>query len=709
MKKRILSLLLAVCLCVALLPTVALAVEDGVQVCGNQVYPGTVTGAGISGTVSWDNNAKTLSLTNATLNSGSGKTAILFSYDNGATVKIHLTGNNTINVADAAAAISCISNLSTISLIITGESGSSLTINMNGTVNGNSYGINVNNLLIDPGVTVTITAGDVTSSGSVNSYGVYCTGDLTVNGELTATGGNVTSNSNALVTSAGVCCAGNLTVNGKLRGTGGNVKNTDFCASVGVSLLNLTGTHTVNGTLTGNGGSATSTEGRAKSHGVAGDVLCAKMFVYGSLTGTAGVASGVQIVDTYGVTGGTIIVSGEKAELNASCDVPGTGASATANGEGCSSFSTGMMIQIELIIRDGAHVTAAGGTSVVSDTGGVPGVAQSNGISSSSEAKILVEGADTVLRATGNTGTESFGIRIQSADIRGGTVVCSGQKAGIWAGELNVGAQGQNVDFTASATGSDPWAALFLNKSDGKAGSLTLTHAQVVQPAESKIGVAKQNINEMSFEYQTILNADDKTAMEVHIVSGAADESLPGWLNPVIDAVNGGASGAFTDVKSGDWFYDAVRYVNEYGLMTGTADNCFSPNAPVTRGMVMTILARREGIKTNRYSPWYAAGVEWAKSVGISDGTNPEEAITREQLAVMLYRYAAYKGYDMNRLAELAFADANSVSDYATTGLRWAVGTGLMSGAAGLESGKLLPQQTATRAQLAAMLHRLFG
>ena len=188
-------------------------------------------------------------------------------------------------------------------------------------------------------------------------------------------------------------------------------------------------------------------------------------------------------------------------------------------------------------------------------------------------------------------------------------------------------------------------------------------------------------------------------------------EPLPGYLNPLITsgALSGQNAAGFRDVSTADWFYDAVRYVNEYGLMTGTSSNQFSPNAPVTRGMVMTILARREGIKTNRYSPWYAAGVEWAKSVGISDGTNPEEAITREQLAVMLYRYAAYKGYDMNRLAELAFADANSVSDYATTGLRWAVASGLMTGTSTNGMGKLLPQQTATRAQLAAMLQRFFG
>ena len=107
----------------------------------------------------------------------------------------------------------------------------------------------------------------------------------------------------------------------------------------------------------------------------------------------------------------------------------------------------------------------------------------------------------------------------------------------------------------------------------------------------------------------------------------------------------------FTDVTSTDWFYNDVKYAYETGLMTGTAADAFSPEAPVTRGMVMTILARREGIRTDRYTPWYAAGCEWAKANGISDGSNPEAPVTREQLAAMLYRYAALKGRDLTARA----------------------------------------------------------
>lgn len=161
----------------------------------------------------------------------------------------------------------------------------------------------------------------------------------------------------------------------------------------------------------------------------------------------------------------------------------------------------------------------------------------------------------------------------------------------------------------------------------------------------------------------------------------------------------------FIDVKSTDWFYSDVKYAYETGLMTGTSADAFSPGAPVTRGMVMTILARREGIRTDRYTPWYAAGCEWAKANGISDGSNPEAPVTREQLAAMLYRYAALKGRDLTAGENLNFTDASDVSAYALPALQWATGEKILTGS----NGALNPQATATRAHLAAILHRYFG
>ena len=158
----------------------------------------------------------------------------------------------------------------------------------------------------------------------------------------------------------------------------------------------------------------------------------------------------------------------------------------------------------------------------------------------------------------------------------------------------------------------------------------------------------------------------------------------------------------FTDVSANNWFYDGVKYAYENGLMNGTSSTAFSPNANTTRGMIVTILARVEGVNTNG-TPWYAAGQKWAMDNGISDGTNMPGVITREQLATILYRYAKQKGYDVSKSAALtAFSDADKVSGYASEAMQWAVAEGLLQGS----NGKLNPQGSATRAQVATILMR---
>ena len=159
----------------------------------------------------------------------------------------------------------------------------------------------------------------------------------------------------------------------------------------------------------------------------------------------------------------------------------------------------------------------------------------------------------------------------------------------------------------------------------------------------------------------------------------------------------------FTDVPAGSWYYGGVEYAYENGLMTGTSRTTFSPSADTTRGMIVTILARLEGENTSG-TPWYAAGRTWAMANGVSDGTGMERSITREQLAAMLYRYAKLSGYDVTaKPASIqTFADYDSVSAYAREAMAWCVENGLIQGS----SGRLAPQENATRAQVAAILTR---
>lgn len=159
----------------------------------------------------------------------------------------------------------------------------------------------------------------------------------------------------------------------------------------------------------------------------------------------------------------------------------------------------------------------------------------------------------------------------------------------------------------------------------------------------------------------------------------------------------------FSDVSSSQWYYDDVVYMAENGLMTGVGAGSFAPNSSLTRGMVVTMLARMAGVDTSTGSVWYEAGRTWAMANGVSDGTGMTDDITREQLAAMLYRYAKLMGEDTTAAADLsAFSDADQISGWAVEAMAWAVQRGILQGA----DGKLMPGGTATRAQAAAMFHR---
>ena len=185
-----------------------------------------------------------------------------------------------------------------------------------------------------------------------------------------------------------------------------------------------------------------------------------------------------------------------------------------------------------------------------------------------------------------------------------------------------------------------------------------------------------------------------------------------------VDENPGTGANPFTDVSEKDWFYGDVMFVYENGLMLGTSKTLFSPHGTATRGMMATILWRMEGSPVpkgkNSFTDvedgkWYADAITWTAENGIfagygKDKFGPDDPITREQLAAIFYRYADYKGYDLTVKGNLdKFKDADKITDYAKTAMQWAVGSGLMKG----KSGNLLdPQGTATRAEIAAMLHR---
>lgn len=160
----------------------------------------------------------------------------------------------------------------------------------------------------------------------------------------------------------------------------------------------------------------------------------------------------------------------------------------------------------------------------------------------------------------------------------------------------------------------------------------------------------------------------------------------------------------FRDVTKDAWYAEAVSLAYEKGLMSGVSSEAFGPDHDTTRGMIVTILARLDGIDTSSGQTWFETGRTWAMDNGISDGTNMNGNITREQLALMLFRYAMSKGWAVSARARLdAYADGSSVSSWAADAMSWAVASGLIQGRDG---NTLAPLGKASRAETAAILTR---
>ena len=219
--------------------------------------------------------------------------------------------------------------------------------------------------------------------------------------------------------------------------------------------------------------------------------------------------------------------------------------------------------------------------------------------------------------------------------------------------------------------------------------------------------------------YFTVTAEDGVTTASYTVTVTTA--ALPTPIKPAVDNTKPASDSKpklpFTDVSTSDWFYSDVMFVYENGLFSGTDSRSFSPNASMTRVMLVTVLYRLEGEPAGtgsssfsdvRSGSYYEKAVAWAAANGIVTGTgstsfSPDAKVTREQLAAILYRYAQYKKLDTDAGAKLdSFSDAGNVSGYASEALSWAVSEGLINGA----SGRLMPKGDATRAQVAAILHR---
>ncbi len=335
----------------------------------------------------------------------------------------------------------------------------------------------------------------------------------------------------------------------------------------------------------------------------------------------------------------------------------------------------------------GTDVTAGSFVIVTSDSGATVGALTNEG----NVWTFTVTAEDGVTSKT-YTVTVSFTEAPKSNDAGVSSVTVAGFKA----------VAGANNSYTVTV----PYGTVV------KTGSFVI----VTRHPRATVGALTNTGNIWSFT----VTAEDGVTTAVYTVT-VNTAALPEPITPGVDnkkpAPKPEVKLPFTDVSTSDWFYDDVAFVYENGLFSGTDSRSFSPNASMTRAMLVTVLYRLEGEPTVtgrssftdvRSGAYYEKSVIWAAANGIVTGTDstsfsPDAKVTREQLAAILYRYAQYRKLDTDASAKLnSFTDADSVSAYASEAFGWAVSEGLINGA----SGKLMPKGDATRAQVAAILHR---
>ena len=318
-----------------------------------------------------------------------------------------------------------------------------------------------------------------------------------------------------------------------------------------------------------------------------------------------------------------------------------------------------------------------------------------NGKVTGLESSVVAAGTEVTLTATADSGYDFSGWTVNGEAVEGGatkTFTINGNTtitANFTVHHSSSGGSSSGSSTTVSASKSDNGSVSIDKASASKGSTVTVT-------VKAKDGYKLDKL--------TITDAKGNTIAVAKKSDSKYTFTMPDskvTITPTFVADNGSQteSKSYSDVKTGDWYADAVKHVSDKGLMSGTGSDKFAPSATTTRAMLMTVLARYAGEDTTGGATWYEKGMNWAKAKGVSDGTNPNANITREQLVTMMYRYAGSPKAD-GKLD--SFSDAASVSTYAASAMQWAVANGIVNGS----NGKLNPQDNATRAEVAAILMR---
>ncbi len=788
MRKKIVSLCMALALCLGLLPVTALAAgEDApgtlwvgqTQITASGYWKTTTEGNLITGSendynVYYDGNG-TLTLNGATIQGGTSTGSVPYgagiyaqcNSEESVSLTIKLISENTITGFYGIyvnAEISADSYGTDASLTITGESNGSLK------VSGSYHGIyvksgtggaslNINDASVvasssssyssyagvyvqssahatsSPQLSLKVNGGSLTASGTGSSDGIlFYVGSSNATGATTS----LTVSQNAIVDArnGGISASGISETLPTPKPTGENSSGIVFDGSTGT----VYGSVTLQEDLTiGEGesltipdGSSLNCNGKLTNNGT---ILASGGTVTGSLSdGTAVTTPSITAQPTGQTvtedTQATFSVTASDAQIYQWQQSTDSGSSWTDISDATDdSYTTGTTNTSMNGYQYRCVVTGSGGVSVISQTATLtvqakPASVPVTSVTLDKTELTLAEGGTATLTATvepadaTNKNVTWSSDKPAVATVEGGTVTARG------AGEATITVTTEDGEKTATCTvtvrpdipPANPNYRITVEATQG--GTVT------ADPTAAKAGatVTLTPVPDRGYQVGSVAVTDrfgDAVAVTEQ-ADGTYTFTMPnGQVTVTVTFAE--APLPFPDVTEGDWFYDAVRYAYETGLMDGVGDNLFAPNSETTRAQLVTILYRLAGqpavsgdlpFPDVESGTWYTDAVAWAAENGIVNGVSdtefaPGDDITREQLAAILYRYAAYQGYDVSQRADLSgFGDASSISPYAQEALSWAHAQGLVLG---FEDGSLRPQGTASRAQIAAVLMRFLA
>jgi len=693
MRKKLLVLLLSLVLCVSLLPAGAMAaIEYGVFVGNTQVTSDNAADVLGNGTVSYDEGSNTLKLNNAVVGS------IIFNEVSGSAA-VEFTGNNKVGGSIVSRGRLTLKGSGTLELTYTGEEAMSAVAAMSninfesGTVKiycSQGFSIHTSYDLNVWGTAV------VNIEHRADSEAVNVNGTLTVSdrGQLHVTNANNKNaiKANTLNVSGGKLEARTTGVQGKALSVGYQLN-----ISGGEVLLNAAGDYAVfcDGTISISGGSFNAYSGGVSSEtyeiyaGIYADYdvnITGGVVKIGAESDCAVAAGGedVNIHDCVFSSNAKAVAKSEVGKVNVNncwLNCSSYGGISTENNvvfNGTAGTVEGSAKALDgAVVPAGATLTVPEGSTLTVPEGSTLTVEA--GATMTNNGKVVIDGT-----------LDNEGIYYENGETEG-LVSGGGQMPNNWVVTLDYGfgdvvkyynvIKGENTTlpnadrsgyaFLGWQCGGESYSAGDSVKVDG---NMTFTASWVSHPD--------------SCTFPGFGGSQGGTT------EPGQPDSKPTEPKPETPAVD------FGDVTASDWYYEAVEYVCTKGLMDGVAEGSFAPDGTLTRAMVWTILARASGVDTDGGASWYAKAQEWAAAKGVSDGENPDAAITREEFVTMLWRLAGEPVYtaDLSRVP-----DAGSISAWAQQAMCWAWATGLIEGD---ETGAVSPAASASRAAAATLIMR---